>query len=86
MIGRHTIVHKTKHGETIHEAGAIHIKKHGEMHGKKTHGTMELMQAIGAIPQAPVLDGMQERVGITTLTTHTLKDITQRMLHNQTSI
>ena len=82
MIGRHTIVHKTKHGETIHEAGAIHIKKHGEMHGKKTHGTMELKQAIG-----PVLDGVHEEVGVTTVAAHTLKDITQqRVLHNQTSI
>ena len=84
-IGHTTIkafVHKAKRGETDIRPGAIHIKKHG----KQTHGMMELMIAIGAILQVPVLDGMQEEVGATTIATHQLKEITQqRMLHNKTS-
>ena len=63
-------------------AGVIHTKKHGKL----THGMMELTLGIGAILQVPVLDGMQEEVGATTVTTNILKDITQqRVLHDRTS-
>ena len=85
-IGHTTIKafdHKDKRGEMNIIPGAIHIKKHGKL----THGMMELMLAIGAILQAPALDGMQEEVGATTIATNQLKEITQqRVLHNTTSI